>query len=67
MVTLTPSSDVGRLLPLKSESFQLRVVLARLLPCIVTQEPDSMAGRKLAPSTTAEMVGGPVGTFTTNP
>src|ERR1035441_8023521 len=59
MVTLTPSSDVGRL-PLTTSSVrQMRpgFVLDRFVPRIVTQEPASMPGWKLAASTTDAIAG----------
>src|ERR1035437_10565367 len=59
MVTLTPSSEVGRL-PLTTSSVrQVRpgLVLATLAPRIITQEPASMPGWKLAPLSTEVMTG----------
>src|SRR3954447_19305095 len=41
MVTMTPSSVVGALMPLKSSPPQERVVAARLSPLISSQEPDA--------------------------
>src|ERR1035438_9975546 len=65
MVTLTPLSEVGRSAPVKSAVVQMRVVLARLTPLIIAQEPDSMPGWKLAPLRTELMAGAPVANFTT--
>ena len=68
MVTLTPLSDLGRLPFTMSLPVQVWPgnVLARLEPRIVTQEPASMPGWKLAPFTTAVIVGGPgCASFTT--
>src|ERR1039457_2020422 len=64
MVTPTPSSDVGRL-PLTTSSVrQMRpgLVLDRFVPRIVTQEPASMPGWKLAASTTDAIAGAAGGT-----
>src|ERR1035438_8960369 len=64
MVTLTPSSDVGRL-PLTTSSVrQMRpgLVSDRFVPRIVTQEPASMPGWKLAASTTDAITGAAGGT-----
>src|ERR1035437_4512659 len=59
MVTLTPSSDVGRLPPTTSSVRQVRpgLVLARFVPLIITQEPASMPGWKLAASSTEAITG----------
>src|ERR1017187_2199343 len=64
MVTPTPSSDAGRL-PLTTSSLcQMRpgLVLDRFVPRMVTQEPASMPGWKLAASTTDAMAGAAGGT-----
>src|SRR5262249_50207723 len=55
--------------PTTSESVQVRpgLVFARLVPVIVTHDPASMPGWKLAPFTTDPITGGPGGTiFATN-
>src|SRR5579862_3178752 len=57
MVTLTPSSCVGRLFPKKSELPQTRVVPDRVEPRIVIQLPGPIPERKLAPFTTELTVG----------
>ena len=49
MVTLTPSSDVGKLPPVRSSPVHERVVVERLLPLIVTQEFGATVAWKLAP------------------
>src|SRR5580704_15405631 len=61
MVTLTPSSDVGRWPSTISSLVQVRPgnVLARLAPLIVTHDPASMPGSLLAPLNTEVMAGGP--------
>src|SRR5580658_7807264 len=66
IVTLTPSSETGRLLPVKSEVCQTRVSLARSVPWIITQEPDSIAGWKLAAFSTLSMTGVVAGSATVN-
>src|ERR1017187_9277792 len=57
MVTLAPSSCVGRLGPTKSAAVQRRVVPARLAPLTVTHEPCENPGRKLPPLSTSVMRG----------
>jgi hypothetical protein len=59
IVTLTPSTFVGRLFPAKSEKAQLRVVVDKFAPVMETQAPGAIPGRKLAPLTTPtdEIVG----------
>src|ERR1022692_5219526 len=68
MVTLTPSSDVGRT-PLTTSSVrQIRpgLVFARLVPLMVTHEPASKPAWKLAPLRTAVMFGPTVAAETTS-
>ena len=48
ILTLTPSSTRGNFFPLKSESFHIRVVVERLVPEIVRNDPLLTPGRKLA-------------------
>src|ERR1039458_10357136 len=55
IVTLTSSSCVGRLAPLKSAPVQMRVVPERFAPVMVVQEPCEKPDRKLPPFTTLVM------------
>src|ERR1035441_10064789 len=55
-VTLTWSSCVGRLDPLKSAPVQMRVVPERFAPLMVVQEPCENPGWKLPPFCTSVMV-----------
>src|SRR5665213_3907405 len=57
MVTLTPSSEVGRA-PLTIEWLQSSVLVARPVPWMVTHELATTPAWKLAPFATAVMTGG---------
>src|ERR1035441_2047621 len=52
IVTEIPSSEVGRLLPEKSDEVQERVELPKPVPMMETNPPDAITGWKLAASTT---------------
>ena len=59
MVTLTPSNAVGSLPATISSARHVRpgMVFARFVPSMVTHEPASIPGWKLAPFTTLEITG----------
>ena len=57
MLTLTPSSEIGNCVPLKSEDCHVRSEAARPLPWIVTQEPGVIDASNEAPLT-AEVIAG---------